>query len=85
MLGSHDTVAMRPPSKAVRHRDGGCEEAILGPRVRVGMEGRGGCGARCDYHMGRRGEYGVGVGKRGQCVDGVCEEVLYSRVWLSGL
>lgn len=27
-------------------------------RVRVGREGRGGCGARCDYLMGRREDMG---------------------------
>jgi hypothetical protein len=52
MLGSHDTVAMRPPSKAVRHRDGGCEEVILKPRVGVDAAE---VAVRCHYLMGKRG------------------------------
>jgi len=35
MLGSHDTVARRPPRSAVRHRSGKCEEAIVRPRFGV--------------------------------------------------
>jgi hypothetical protein len=53
MLGSHETVARRPPRSAVRHRSGKCEEAIVRPRVGVGC--RGGCGAQSLYHGKWRG------------------------------
>ena len=52
MLGSHETVAIRPPSKAVRHREG-CEEAIL--KARVSGWNAAQVAVRCLCLMGRRG------------------------------
>ena len=53
MLGSHDTVAIRPPSKAVRHREGDCEEAMS--KARVWRWGAAEVAVRCHYLMGKRG------------------------------
>ena len=79
MLGSHDTVAIKPPSKAVRHREGGCDEAIS--KARVSGWDAAQVAVRCIYLMGRRGAMRSGRAKGEQYR---CEQLLWDKVAVAG-